>query len=69
MELANDIAVVIDRRRIDLGLTVQELASDTQIPLTTLQRRLAGDGKLTVAELRRLADRLQTSPSAILEAA
>lgn len=40
------------------GLSVADLARTTQIPRVTLDRRLAGDGRLTVAEMARLADAL-----------
>lgn len=45
----------IDALRVERGLTVLELATKSQIPLTTLQRRLADDGKLTIPEARRLS--------------
>jgi len=49
----------IDSLRQELGLTVVELSADAQIPLTTLQRRLAGDGRLTVPELNRISTALE----------
>lgn len=58
---ADDLAQRVDGLRADNGLTVVELARDSQIPLTTLQRRLAGDGRLTVAELGRISAVLNVS--------
>jgi len=56
----------IDALRVERGLTVLELANKSQIPLTTLQRRLADDGNLTVPEARRLSAALEVSISAVL---
>ena len=56
----------IDALRVERGLTVLELATKSQIPLTTLQRRLADDGKLTVTEARRLSLALDVTISDVL---
>lgn len=59
----------VDRLRSDVGMTVVELANVTGIPLTTLQRRLAGDGRLTVAELRDISRALNVTPASWFGAA
>lgn len=64
-----DLGVRVDALRTDLGVTVQRLAADAQIPLTTLQRRLAGDGRLTIPELKRLSSALKVSVASWFEVA
>ena len=64
---ADDLAQRVDGLRETNGLTVVELARDSQIPLTTLQRRLAGDGRLTVAELGRISSALNVTPASWFE--
>ena len=56
----------IDALRVERGLTVLELATKSKIPLTTLQRRLADDGKLTIAETRQISLALNTTVAALL---
>jgi transcriptional regulator with XRE-family HTH domain len=51
----DDIGQRVDARRSELGMPVEQLALAAGIAYTTLTRRLAGDGRLTVAELRRLS--------------
>ena len=53
----------IDALRTDLGMTVLDLSIDAKIPLTTLQRRLSGDGRLTVPELTRISSALNVTPA------
>lgn len=48
------LAAVIERRRVETGRTFRNLADETLIPLTTLHRRLSGDG-FTLEEIARLA--------------
>jgi transcriptional regulator with XRE-family HTH domain len=62
-----DIGRKADALRIEKGVTVQALAAETKIPLTTLQRRLTGDGKITVPELFRISSALQVTPSSWFE--
>lgn len=58
------IANRIDQRRIELGLTVADLAVNADVARSTLQRRLKGDGKpFDVAELSRLSAALDQSIS------
>ena len=59
----------VDELRQSRGLTVKRLAADAQIPLTTLQRRLAGDGHLTVPELNRLSTALEVPVASWFEVA
>jgi len=63
----DDLGRRVDALRTDKGVTVQQLAAETQIPFTTLQRRLAGDGRLTVTELRRISSTLGVTPSSWFE--
>lgn len=63
----DDLAVRIDRLRIEQGRTVLDLALASKVPLTTLQRRLAGDDKLTVSELYALSRVLQVPVSSWFE--
>lgn len=63
------LASKIDNLRQEQGRTVQDLAQDSKIPLTTLQRRLAGDDRLTVTELRRISQALQVKTSSWFEVA
>lgn len=51
MSTPSELAIRIDSLRVEQGVTVQKLALDASMPLTTLQRRLAGDPRLTVTEL------------------
>lgn len=66
---ADDLAQRVDGLREANGITVIELARDTKIPLTTLQRRLAGDGRLTVAELGRISKALNVTAASWFEVA
>lgn len=59
------LAAVIERRRVETGRTYRNLADETLIPLTTLHRRLNGDG-FTVEEVARLAVVFDTTPSALM---
>jgi transcriptional regulator with XRE-family HTH domain len=53
------IANRIDQRRSELGITVADLAERADIPRTTLQRRLAGNGKpFDTTELERMSSTL-----------
>lgn len=62
------IATRIDRRREELGITVQALAVHADIPRSTLQRRLAGNGKpFDIAELSRMSATLDQPISAWTE--
>lgn len=45
----------VDLLRQEAGISVLQLANLTRIPLTTLQRRLAGDGQMTVTELSHIS--------------
>jgi transcriptional regulator with XRE-family HTH domain len=65
----DDLGRRVDALRSDKGVTVQQLAAETQIPFTTLQRRLAGDGRLTVTELRRISAALHVTPASWFESA
>jgi len=64
-----DLGLRVDALRSSLGITVQRLAADSLIASTTIERRLAGDGKLTVAELSRISAALNVSPASWFEAA
>lgn len=65
----DDLGQRVDALRSQAGITVVDLAAQTRIPLTTLQRRLAGDGRLTVAELSRISNALDVPPASWFEAA
>jgi transcriptional regulator with XRE-family HTH domain len=62
-----DIGQRVDARRSELGIPVERLAAEAKIPSTTLERRLAGDGRLTVAELGRLSSVLGVSAASWFE--
>ncbi len=62
-----DLGQRVDSLRAELGYTVLDLATEAKIPLTTLQRRLAGDGRLTVAELRQVSNVLRVTPASWFE--
>lgn len=62
-----DLGLRVDALRSERGVTVQRLAAETKIPLTTLQRRLAGDGRLTVPELNRLSSALNVNVASWFE--
>jgi transcriptional regulator with XRE-family HTH domain len=64
-----DIGQRVDARRSELGIPVERLAAEAKIPSTTLERRLAGDGRLTVAELGRLSSVLGVSAASWFEVA
>jgi transcriptional regulator with XRE-family HTH domain len=64
-----DIGQRVEARRSELGIPVERLAAEATIPATTLIRRLAGDGRLTVAELGRLSTALGVSASSWFEEA
>lgn len=64
-----DLGHRVDALRSDLGVTVQRLAAESKIPLTTLQRRLAGDGRLTVPELSRISSVLEVPVASWFEVA
>ena len=64
----NDLGQRVDGLRAELGMTVLDLAHEAKIPLTTLQRRLAGDGRLTVAELNQISHALRVTPASWFEA-
>lgn len=59
----------VDALRVARGITAEQLAVEANIPYTTLQRRLAGDGKLTVAELGRLSAILGVTAASWFEVA
>lgn len=64
------LAQRVDTLRRAAGFTVAELARNSDIPLTTLQRRLLGDGdEFTVAELSRISQALNVTPASWFEAA
>lgn len=54
-DLRRRIAEVIQGQIADRGTTVAQLAQDTGIPRTTLQRRLAAAAPFTVDELSAIA--------------
>lgn len=54
------IATRINQKRIDLGVSVPELAAATGIPRTTLQRRLSGINAFNTPELEQISTRLCT---------
>jgi transcriptional regulator with XRE-family HTH domain len=58
-----DIGARVDELRTARRLTSQQLAAEAKIPFTTLQRRLAGDGLMTVPELSRISAALGVTPS------
>jgi len=64
-----DLGLRVDALRNDRGITVQQLAADTRIPYATLHRRLAGDGRLTVAELGQISSALHVTPASWFEVA
>ena len=64
---ADDLGTRIDNLRSRAGVSAQKLAADTNIPYATLLRRLAGDGRLTVAELHRISIALGVSASTWFE--
>jgi len=65
----DELGVRINALREELGIPVQRLAAESQIPSTTLERRLAGDGRLTVSELRRISSVLNVKPASWFEVA
>ncbi len=50
-------------------MAVIELSALSSIPLTTLQRRLAGDDRLTVSELQAISSALNVALTSWFEAA
>jgi len=64
---ADDLGPRIDDLRSRAGVSAQKLAAEANIPYATLLRRLAGDGRLTVAELRRVSSVLGVSASTWFE--
>lgn len=66
---AVELGLRIDALRSTLGISVERLATESQIPSTTLERRLRGDGRLTVAELSRLSSALNVTPASWFEVA
>lgn len=54
------IATRINQKRIDLGVSVPDLATSTGIPRTTLQRRLSGQQPFNTPELEQISVRLGT---------
>ena len=64
----SDLGQRVDALRAETGMTVVQLSATSRIPLTTLQRRLAGDGRLTVAELAHISTALNVTPASWFEA-
>ena len=65
----DDLGPRIDDLRSRAGVSAQKLAAEANIPYATLLRRLAGDGRLTVGELRRISLALNVSTSTWFEVA
>lgn len=56
------IASRIEEKRVQLGVSVKELAECTGIPRSTLQRRLGGFGPFDVGQLELIGERLNNTP-------
>lgn len=68
-QTVTDLGQRVDALRVERGISTEKLALEAGIAYTTLQRRLAGDGKITVAELGRLSAVLGVSASSWFEVA
>jgi len=55
---ADDIGLRVDALREERAISKQRLAAEARIAYPTLERRLLGDGNLSVAELRRISSAL-----------
>jgi len=60
---ADDTGLRVDALRVERAISKQRLAAEARIAYPTLERRLLGDGNLTVAELRRISSVLNVSPA------
>lgn len=67
--LEDAIAAVIRERMRSQGLSENMLATDTGIPRVTLRNRFVAPGRLSIRELRLIADRLGTTAQEITAAA
>lgn len=63
------VARVVRDRMDETETPVKRLATETHIPRVTLIRRLSGTSPFTIPELERVAERLETTVPAILDAA
>ena len=61
------VGLVIRRRRLELGLTQQELAARLGIDRAIYTRRESGKHLLSLATVYRVAAALETSPTRLLE--
>lgn len=68
MPQTNPLGLVIDQHRQDAGHSINSLATAAHIASSTLQRKLV-TGALTVPELSRLAEALNTTAAALLDEA
>jgi ribosomal protein S12 methylthiotransferase accessory factor YcaO len=64
--LEQAVAEVIQRHMKDQGISENQMALDTYIPRVTLRRRFQiNPNKLTIEEMRVIANRLGTTPEAL----
>lgn len=68
-QTVTDLGQRLDALRVERGISTEQLAVAAGIAYTTLQRRLGGDGKLTVAELNRLSIALGVTAATWFEVA
>jgi transcriptional regulator with XRE-family HTH domain len=56
------IAERVDASRKSLGLAVNKLSEDSDIPRSSLQRKVKGATEFTVGELINIADQMEVDP-------